>query len=244
MLQPPKPGPPPAIHLHTAVRALFSKGIWSLQPPAQHPSVAPQCSEAKLWLLQHFRGGAEWSVPMLTHPCNLIMSPGLWVSHSFPLNDFFFRFSNFLCVSFTVSSLLVFSLLLLPSSPLLTRIYCPPSQEKIFPIPTAVNQDPSRYSRDASRCYNPCPVWPRLMGQGKLWQQRPQLAWPQCLTLTRCSGVLKNMLESQVHMLQCVNVIVNLCVNLTNPQFPNSHSNTSLNIAVKVYFRWGLHISQ
>lgn len=76
----------------------------------------------------------------------------------FLLMIFFFRFSNFLCVSFTVSSLLVFSLLLLPSSPLLTRIYCPPSQEKIFPIPTAVNQDPSRYSRDASRCINPCPV--------------------------------------------------------------------------------------
>lgn len=164
MLQPPKPGPPPPIHLHTAVRALFSKGIWSHRPPAQHPSVAPQCSEAKPWLLQHFRGGAKWLVPMLTHPSNLI-SPGLRVSHSFPLNDFFFNFSNSSCFSFTVSSLLVFSLLLSPSSPLVTHIYCPPSQEKIFPGPTAVNQDPSRYSCNASRCYNPRPVWPRLMGQ-------------------------------------------------------------------------------
>lgn len=99
MLQPPKPGPPPPIHLHTAVRALFSKAIWSRHPPARHPSVAPQCSEAKPWLLQHFGGGAEWSVPMLTHPTNLI-SPGLRVSHSFPLNDFFFQFLKLLVLFF------------------------------------------------------------------------------------------------------------------------------------------------
>ena len=72
----------------------------------------------------------------------------------FLLMIFFFNFSNSSCFSFTVSSLLVFSLLLSPSSPLVTHIY----QEKIFPGPTAVNQDPSRYSRNASRCYNPCPV--------------------------------------------------------------------------------------
>ena len=35
------------------------------------------------------------------------------------------------------------------------------------------------------------------------------------------------MLESQVHMLQCVNVIVNLCVNLTRLQCNVIESNTS-----------------
>ena len=48
----------------------------------------------------------------------------------------------------------------------------------------------------------------------------------------RYSGVLKNKLEFQVHMLQCVNVIVNLCVNLTRLQHNVIESNTRLDVVV------------
>ena len=48
----------------------------------------------------------------------------------------------------------------------------------------------------------------------------------------RYSGVLKNKLEFQVHMLQCVNVIVNLCVNLTRLQHNVIESNTMLDVVV------------
>ena len=48
----------------------------------------------------------------------------------------------------------------------------------------------------------------------------------------RYSGVLKNKLEFQVHMLQGVNVIVNLCVNLTRLQHNVIESNTRLDVVV------------
>ena len=78
----------------------------------------------------------------------------------------FFQLLKLLMLFFhSILSLLVFSPLLLPSSSLVTHTYSPPSQEKIFPGPTAVNQDSSRCSLDASRCCKPRPVWPRLMGR-------------------------------------------------------------------------------
>lgn len=178
MLQPPKPWPPPPIHLHTAVRALFSKGIWSHRPPAQHPSVAPQCSEAKPWLLQHLRGEAGCSVPMLTHPSNLI-PPGLWVSCSFPLNEFFSASQTphaYLCLCF-----LLFFYLPHPwwFTSTVLQVRRKPSQAPQLSIKTPRGVLPMP----------PDAVTPAQFDldwwvDGKLWQQGPQLAWPQCLTLT------------------------------------------------------------
>ena len=52
------------------------------------------------------------------------------------------------------------------------------------------------------------------------------------LDIYRYSGVLKNKLELQVHVLQCINVIVNLCVNLTRLQHNVIESNTRLDVVV------------